>query len=594
MSLDTNKMKTEHSSPVKKKQRAALYLRVSTEEQNKEGHYGLEVQEERGRSFCESQEYTLAEKHIYKDEKSGGLGIEQRPSLNELFAAAERKEFDVLVVYKTDRLARNLRILVNAIHSLEKISVAFRSVTEPFDTTTSFGRANLNLFGTFAEFEKEVIRERTMSGKLKAAKSGKWVTGIPPYGYYKDENTKKLLKNEKEAKVVRQMFHWLVDEKLSLAEIERRLNQKKVPAPYSTKITIRETHDYWYKRTIGRILINEVYTGTFYYRKYKRPFNNLTSVTEKGGLRPREEWVEMKTDPIISQGMLEAAKKQLLRNREFAKRNRKRDYLYSKLIYCSKCDFKMFGGFQPPRKNLRGVEGIGGRYYHGTYRKDGSVGTSKRCEWCPQYSERRLEPIWETLLEILRNPKNMMAPLERYIYKEDDPRLTKERLEEIDEALETIRKKRARVDDLYINEQLAKEQYDTYHSEFNRDTQKLEDEATRLRQSLLTKKERGDREEAIRKAHTRIETRLDNVSYEDKTKIISFFIERITLHAKEDYAEVVFSFSNQTKTVGIKTVSQEQHGSFPLVLNIRTMSELERRQEIIRANPLMFVPKSLV
>src|ERR1700748_3347150 len=124
-------MKTETTTPVKKKQRAALYVRVSTEDQNKEGHYGLEVQEERGRQFCESQEYILDEAHIYRDEKSGGLGIEQRPGLKELFAAAERKEFDVVVVYKTDRLARNLRVLVNAIHNLEMLSVAFRSVTEP-------------------------------------------------------------------------------------------------------------------------------------------------------------------------------------------------------------------------------------------------------------------------------------------------------------------------------------------------------------------------------------------------------------------------------------------------------------------------------
>ena len=222
-------MTPELKQPDKKKLRAALYLRVSTDEQAKEGHYGLEVQEERGRSFCESQEYLLEETHIYQDDISGGLPVEKRPKLKELFESAQRKEFDVVVVYKTDRLARNLRILVNAIHDLEKIGIAFRSVTEPFDTSTSFGRANLNLFGTFAEFEKEMIRERTMNGKLKAAKAGKWVTGIPPYGYKVDKKTRKLVLIPKQAKVVQTIFKWLVDEKLPLREIERRMNQMKIP-----------------------------------------------------------------------------------------------------------------------------------------------------------------------------------------------------------------------------------------------------------------------------------------------------------------------------------------------------------------------------
>lgn len=577
-----------------KKQRAALYLRVSTDEQAKEGHYGLEVQEERGRSFCESQEYTLSEEHIFSDSISGGLPVEKRPSLTRLFEAVKRKEFDVIVVYKTDRLARNLRILVTAIHDLEKMGVAFRSVTEPFDTTTSFGRANLNLFGTFAEFEKEMIRERTMNGKLKAAKSGKWVTGIPPYGYKVDEKTKRLVLVPEEAKVVEKIFHWLVYEKLSLNEIERRMNQMKIPTPYSTKVTKRETQNFWFKRSIARMLSNEVYTGTFYYRKYKRPYNNITSVIESNRQRPKEDWVPMSCSPVISMEMFEGAKKQLLHNREFARRNLKRDYLYSKLIWCSKCDFKMFGGFQPPKKQW---EFSGGQYYHGIYRKEDSTGTSKRCEWCPVYSEARLEPIWECLKEILKNPKNMLAPLERYVYKEIDPTLTKTRLEEIDVALSTIERKQLRASELYVDEHIAKPQYDQYLNEYKRDIQKLNDEATLLRQSLLTKKEKTDREQVVKQAYEQIKDKLENVSREEKAKIISFFIERITLHAKEDYAEVVFKFPEHTQAPKTKNVSmspQEGIKTFPLVLNIRTISEEERRMTIFMATPGMYKPKMLI
>ena len=575
----------------KKKLRAALYLRVSTDEQAKEGHYGLEVQEERGRSFCESQEYLLEETHIYQDDISGGLPVEKRPKLKELFESAQRKEFDVVVVYKTDRLARNLRILVNAIHDLEKIGIAFRSVTEPFDTSTSFGRANLNLFGTFAEFEKEMIRERTMNGKLKAAKTGKWVTGIPPYGYKVDKKTKKLILIPEQAKVVQQIFKWLVDEKLPLREIERRMNKMKIPPPYSTKIKVRETYNYWYARTIGRIATNQVYTGHFVYRKYRRPFGNLSSLIDESKHRPKEEWVEIETPPVISPEMFELAKKQLIKNRDLSKRNQKREYLYAKLIYCGKCSFKLFSGFQPPRKHW---EGSGGRYYHGVYRKPDAVGTTQRCDWCPQYGETRLEPIWETLKDILKNPKNVYKPLERYIYKEQDPATIHSRLEEISKELAVIHEKQKRVAELYIDNQIDKKQYESYSSEYKLEEQKLGDESTKLRQTLLTKKEKADREVAIRNAYEQIKEKLDIVSYEEKTQIVRFFIERITLYARDNRAEVVFRFPNTIETTSVKLVSQKPTDFFPLILNIKTMSENERRVQILKANPLMYIPKTLV
>jgi site-specific DNA recombinase len=576
--------------------RAAVYMRVSTRGQGDDDRYSLPIQEERARAFCKSQDYALEDKHLYTDKISGATPISGRPDLTELFAAAERGEFDTVIVLKLDRIARDLFEFLSIIRELKKFNITFCSITESVDTSTIFGQLAVNIAGAFAEFERGVIRERTMSGKLKAAETGKWVTGIPPYGYKVDKETRKLVLVPTEGKVVEQIYKWLVNDNLPLAEIERRMNQKKIPAPYSTKIQTRETNDYWYKRTLGRILTNEVYTGTFYYRKYKRPFKNLNSITDKRQLRPRKEWVPMQTQPVISSEMFEAAKQRLLKNREMAKRNRKREYLYSKLIFCNQCQYKMFGGFQPPRKNLRGVEGIGGRYYHGTYRKEGAVGTSKRCEWCPQYSERRLEPIWESLKEILKNPANMYAPLERYIFKEVNPVDIEARLSEIVTGAKSILHKLERANELYINGQIDQKQFDTYHKEYKIEERKLTDEETQLRQTLLTKKEKTDRSVAIKNAYEKVKNRLENVSYEDKARIISMFVERITLFAREDHAQVVFKFPSSTNVEHTKhaEVVSSLTTTFPLVLDIRTISEIERRAEILRANPAMFIPRSLV
>lgn len=582
-----------------KKIRCAVYLRVSTEEQNKEGHFGLEVQEDKCRAFIESQEaegYVLDEKHVFKDEISGGTPIEKRPELNKLFEAARQKEFDVLIVYKTDRLARSIRILVNAVHELEVLGIKYRSVTEPFDTTTAFGKTAMNLFGTFAEFEKEMIRERTMNGKLKAARNGFWSTGFCPYGYYRDEETKKLVIVPEEAKMVKKMYKWLVDEQLSLGEISRRMNAQGINSPKHTRIEKRETHNYWWKRTIGRILTNEVYAGKLIYRKYKRPFKNLSSLIDPTLLRPEDEWIEIKVPPIISRELFDAATQQLVRNREFSKRNQKREYLYAKLIYCGYCNYKMFSGYQPSRRNKPLADGVG-KYYHGVYRPTDAVGSTKRCEKCLQYGETRLEPVWECLTAILKNPANMYAPIEKYIYKEENTKEIKERMDEITSELEFIDKKKKKVQKMFLDSDMDERQYETYLSEFKIGERKLNDESTRLQQRMLSNAEKKGRRIAIEKVYEQVKSRLENVSYAEKMRVLHLFVERITLFPKENYAKVVFKFPSEANVSRVdRTVSLDPNDSsfFPLVLNIRTLSERERRADILRSNPGMYSPKELV
>src|SRR3989344_3092734 len=423
-----------------KKVRVAIYLRCSTDEQAISGN-GLAVQEEKLKAFCKSQpeEYILDDECIYKDEGySGSLDIKHRPALSKLFEDAENKKFDVVLVYRLDRFFRNTRHLLNAFEILKASNISFQSATESFNTNEISGRLLLRLLASIAEAERETTRERTMSGKIKAAREGKFVCGVPTYGYFIEKPSRRLAVIPEQAKIVKKLFSWVVDEKLPLREVEKRMNQMKVPPPYNAKYKKRQTLNYWHRRTIGRILTNETYTGTFYYRKYKRPFGNLTSLVDKRKLRPREEWIEMSAPAIITREMFEAAKEQLLKNREMAKRNQKRTYLYSKLIFCSRCGYRMFGGYQPPTKKWPGA---GGKYYHGTYKNDKVVGVSKRCEWCPQYAETRLEPVWESLKEILKHPDNMLKPLEKYIYQEENPENVKERLEQIAVELSTVREK---------------------------------------------------------------------------------------------------------------------------------------------------------
>lgn len=107
----------------------------------------------------------------FADEGQSGASS-RRPALQELLAAARKREFDVLVVYRTDRVFRSLRELLATLDELSERDIGFVSVHEPFDTTTSAGRLLLQVVGAFAEFERNVLRERTRSGLEAARRRG--------------------------------------------------------------------------------------------------------------------------------------------------------------------------------------------------------------------------------------------------------------------------------------------------------------------------------------------------------------------------------------------------------------------------------------
>jgi site-specific DNA recombinase len=567
-----------------KKIRASIYLRVSTEEQAVEGH-GLDSQLRKCMAFVESQGFTLLEKHIFRDEGlSGTLPKSQRPGLNNLVESAKRKEFDVIIVYKIDRLSRKLKVTVDIAEELKLINVHIKSVTEPFDTMTAFGMFMLNFLANNAEFEKETIKMRMTDGRTSSAKKGNWVVGMPAYGYVKNEETKKLEIVESEAEVVRMLFNWCVHEKLSLKKIAERINGIGINSPKHVMINKRVTHNFWWERTLGRILTNEIYTGTSYFRKYKRPYKNLTSILEEDSKRPEAEWIEQKVPPIITRELFDKATKQLTLNRTNAERNMQRSYLYSTLLTCGYCGFKMFSGYQPPRKGKHTDKT--GRYYHGVYRKKDMVGTTKRCPTCPQYAESRLEPIWETLVDILKNPKNLREPLERYSFKVVDADSINIKQTRNNEKIKDLDSKLRKLAVLFVNnESVELADFKKMESEYSNEKEKLINDNLKLGQSLLTKKDTKNREVVLEELYEKIKDKLDNVSYEDKKYIIHLFIERITLHAKSNYAEVIFKFP--TTTVISNTTLDVSQPNMPLFLSVKTYSENEIRSMCIKANPLM-------
>jgi len=509
--------------------RAAIYLRVSTDEQSKEG-YGMSYQEEKIKSFVVSQDYLLDEEnHIFKDESfSGTLSIEERPALKSLFEAAGRREFDVVLVYRLDRFFRKIILLLSAVEKLTEYNIGFRSITEPFDTSSHFGRYILASLGALAELERDVIKERMNAGRTMAAKSGKWVLGQAPYGYKIDKKMSRLKIVPEQAKWVRKLFEWLIDEQLPLTAITKRINELKVPTAYNTRKIKRKTSGFWHKRVVNRILTNEVYGGTFYFRKSGK----------RGQFRPKEEWIEIETPAIVASEMIELARLQLDKNREFASRKSKLLYLFAKLIYCSKCGFKLFGAFHPPTKK----QNKGSKYYRGVHIAGSGrqyILNSQRCDWCGEIAESRLEPIWDVIVNLLTNPEYTFDKLQKYMDREVDKGKTKERLKEIDIEFAGVEEKRRRADVLYAEtRRINYSEYRKRLSDYDNDEKKLSNERIQLTKLLENKSFRRDRIKALRKLQAGVKTALKNPSYEDRYKIVHLLVNKITLSLTKNEAEV--------------------------------------------------------
>lgn len=187
--------------------RCAIYTRKSSEEGLAQEFNSLDAQRESAEAYILSQRHagwtTLAER--YDDGGYTGANLE-RPALQRLLADIEASRIDCVVVYKVDRLSRSLLDFARLMGIFDKRGVNLVSVTQQFNTTTSLGRLTLNILLSFAQFEREIIAERTRDKMSAARRKGKWVGGTPVLGYDVAPGGGKLVVNEDEARQVRAMF----------------------------------------------------------------------------------------------------------------------------------------------------------------------------------------------------------------------------------------------------------------------------------------------------------------------------------------------------------------------------------------------------
>jgi site-specific DNA recombinase len=297
--------------------RCAIYTRKSTEEGLEKEFNTLDAQRESAEAYVRSQAgegwVCLADR--YDD---GGFtgGNMARPALQRLLADIAAGRVDCVVVYKVDRLSRSLLDFARMMETFEMRRVAFVSVTQQFNTANSMGRLVLNVLLSFAQFEREIISERTRDKIAAARRKGKWAGGHPILGYDIDAHGYKLVVNAVEARRLRAIFDlYLQHEALIpvVQELEQRGWRNKRWTTRKGKVTGGQPFT---KTSLHHLLRNVAYVGRIKYKHETHPgehagivdegvFERVQSVLKEG--RPEPSTIQRPKSNALLQGLIRCA-----------------------------------------------------------------------------------------------------------------------------------------------------------------------------------------------------------------------------------------------------------------------------------------------
>ncbi len=308
----------------KKRIYCAIYTRKSTSEGLDQDFTSLDAQRESAENYINSQKHEgwVALQGQYDDGGFTGANLD-RPALQKLLSDIKAGGINCVVVYKVDRLSRSLMDFAQLLEFFDKNNVTFVSVTQAFNTNTSMGRLTLNILLSFAQFEREIISERTKDKMGAARKRGRWLGGRPPFGYDRDIENKRLLINRPEADIVRKIFDLYLKSN-SLLKVANILNDKG----YRSRSGIRKDGKPFGGLKFGITQIQKIITNVLY----------LGKVCYAGQIYDGQQ------EAIIDEETFKKAQEKLKENRIERKvtKNTECTGLLSHLLHCKTCGSFMF------------------------------------------------------------------------------------------------------------------------------------------------------------------------------------------------------------------------------------------------------------
>ncbi|WP_304341033.1 recombinase family protein [Metaclostridioides mangenotii] len=412
----------------------AIYCRVSTVEQADEG-YSIDEQRRRGEEYCNSNGYNVY--NIYEDRGISGKNISGRPGVKRLIEDAKDKKFDLLIVWKLNRLSRDLSDILTIEKLLTKYKIAFRSLTEGFETETNSGKLQLSIMGAIAEFERGTISENVKMGMIARAKEGRWNGGsvlgydvkeLPNEGN-KRKNTA-LFINEEEANTVRRIFE-LYSKGNGYKAIVNSINKDGY-------ITKRGNH--FAVSTVRDILNNPVYIGKIRFNLY-RDYNKY----KRQNKNPNPIIVDGLHAPIIDLRLWEKVQVMLKERSKVYERNHENKYLLTGILKCPVCGSSMTLG-RSTYKRKDGTKGVNEYYVCSKWKNKGGVACKSNSVKVNEANEHVMARVME-----LVNKESVLKNVIENINQNKSSRAkpVKESIQKIEKEIETFKDKKEKALELY-------------------------------------------------------------------------------------------------------------------------------------------------
>jgi len=294
-----------------------IYVRVSTEEQVKEG-YSIRGQEQKLKDYARIKDWHVYD--VYIDEGISGKNITARPEINRLIEDVKDGHVKNVLVFKIDRLTRSTSDLIFLVDLFNEYDCSFNSLMESIDTQTASGRMFLKIIGIFAEFERENIAERIILGRERKVSEGYTLCShTASYGYDRPSGQKIQTIIEDEAKIVREIFELYANQGLGMTEIGRRLKMRGVPTKHGGK---------WTTGGVKNILKNNNYMGDVRHR-----FED----------EERAYTVKGKHEPIISEELFNKTQHRMTKTKRISptKQPREENY-FAGFLVCASCGYKLY------------------------------------------------------------------------------------------------------------------------------------------------------------------------------------------------------------------------------------------------------------
>ncbi|MED0678563.1 recombinase family protein [Aneurinibacillus thermoaerophilus] len=506
--------------------KVAIYIRVSTEDQAERGT--IENQIEFATKYCDLHQLEIVD--WYKDDGiSGTVPLELREEGKRMLEDSKEKKFDLLLVYKLDRLGRSARIILNAVHELESYGIKIKSMTEPFDTSDPSGRFLLTILAGVADLERSTILERLWYGANRAAREGKWVGGIVPYGFFVNDEGYLEINEEplpgcdlSEADVVRKIFYLTTERNYTTGQIADHLNALGVPPSYAKdnrKVSVagkrkEKTAGIWRASRIGAMLKNETYRGIHRYGKRSKK---------------TREVITREVPAIISEEQWEKAQRVLKSHQIETKNNTRLLNLLKGLVICGECGKKYYLQYF---NNSRRPDSQPTYYYICIGKTKEYVRANKRCcsknvprEWLEQV-------VWQDILSFAQHPGNVLKEIKPNTEQQrtNHEEMKKER-SQIERAILEKGKEKQSILDLFRKKFIFATDVEIQLQKIDDETKVLQEELNRLNLMIENEKyiesQLQNAETVLRELKEKVCEELD---FEAKFKIIHSLVKEITVH----------------------------------------------------------------